>query len=202
MSGRDCQPASQPWDQACIALHRANIPVTGAQHLHCLLLRSAIVGACGRLVALSGQLLADWRRSAPQTSLARAAMLRCSLACATLFVCSAACASSASTGPLFRCAALALGPGAAMLESIAAGAGASVPIGVQMNTLQLVVPWVGTLMVVGKAHNQMDALVQQLPPKQLLPFLRAAVRAASVLHGPLLNRGARGLQQGGACLCD
>lgn len=145
-------------------MHRHHAGVTGAA-------RSCrfIPEASSRLAALSRQLLSDWQRSGPLTNLGLLTMLRCAAACYTASLFSAVCTSSTAAPPLLRCASLAMGPGTAVLERIAARAW-TVPAAAA-ETLQMAVAMMGQLTKLSEALNQEDALVQQVPPAQLLAFL-------------------------------
>lgn len=146
---------------------------------------SRVAALCGRLARCLGP---DLRR--PVTLPGRLAVARCLAACALVAVCIEATAGRAMT-PLLSCAALALGPGTQMLQEIAAGT--ELPDRLVCCSLDLLPRTLYNLLRSAAAHDAAHALAQELPPQQLLAFLRAMTDAGSALSAPLKRQGAWGV---------
>lgn len=117
-------------------------------------------------------------------------MLRCTAACSMVWTFTE-CEDAQAAVPMLSCgAALALGPGEAMLHHIADRASAHLPPETAASVLLMLATAMMGMIKWASKHGATDALAQQLPPEQLLAFLRAAVDSAIVLHGPLMRRGA------------
>lgn len=139
-----------------------------------------------RCAALSGGLLADLRAHGPATRPGMLAMTRCMAACSLAGICAQGAAGQRT--PLYPCAALVLGPGTAVLGSIAAGA--PLPADAADVAVAALPDLLRALLATAVVRGEEPALAHELPPEQLLAFLQAALSAASRLHGQLTSRGA------------
>lgn len=163
--------------------------------------RRAVQDACQRLARLGGKLAAALRRGGVSASTASIQLL---LSCYVAYVCAAQPSerqplSDAAVQAVYSCAFLPLDCGRLVLDARgASGAHGAMPGWQRGHEAALLHGQVDLLdglveLAAGGAGDARRFAEQHAPPRALLAWLSAAIRAARMLHGPTL----RG--QGAAC---